>query len=111
MERAPSLEAKNNTAPKDMSNLSNYTSKQLTDMAKAEQNESGKTFGGFGKQNVADNTAIAKSLKESYLRQLQSSAQNYSPSNISSRGVQGHASPFDTALDRYSPNVAPHINF
>tara|TARA_R110002012_G_scaffold85795_4_gene213782 strand:+ start:401 stop:748 length:348 start_codon:yes stop_codon:yes gene_type:complete len=111
--KAPSLSASPYVTPKDMSDLSNYTSKQLEDMAKAEmsQGRQGKTIGGFGRQNVSDNTGIANALHKQYLDQLQTFYGNYKGTNISSQQAQGGASPFDTARSRYAPNQAQTINF
>lgn len=109
MERSPSLTPRQETAPKDMSNLSNYTAKQLEDMARAESK--GKEFRGYSPQNVSDNSKIANTIHQGYERDLQGFNQNFRGGNIASQGSQGHTSPFDTASNRYSPSQAPHINF
>ena len=113
MEKAPSLDPKGDIAPLDMSDLSNYTSQQLIDMAKAgaSQGAQGKVYGGFGRDNVSNDSKMAASMHADYENKLQGFYQDFRGANVSSQGTQGHASPFDTALDRYSPNVAQRINF
>ena len=113
MERAPNLNPTAEVAPKDMSDLTNYTAQQLEDMARAgaSQGAKGKSYGGFNRDNVGDNAAISSGLHNQYERNLQGFYQAFRGTNVSSQGTQGHASPFDTALDRYSPNVAQRINF
>tara|TARA_R110002072_G_scaffold253987_1_gene412866 strand:- start:6475 stop:6822 length:348 start_codon:yes stop_codon:yes gene_type:complete len=111
--KAPSLTSNPYETPKDMSDLSNYTAQQLEDMAKAEmsQGAKGKTFGGFGRDNVGDNAGIANALHKQYLNNMGVFYGNYKGQNISSQQAQGGQSPFDTARSRYAPNQAQQINF
>tara|TARA_R110001592_G_scaffold138909_9_gene358498 strand:+ start:561 stop:908 length:348 start_codon:yes stop_codon:yes gene_type:complete len=111
--KAPSLTASPYTAPLDMSDLSNYTPQQLTDMAKASmaQGKLNKTIGGFGRQNVSNDGQIQTRLHNDYLNNMTVFYGNYKGQNIRSQQAQGNNSPFDTARSRYAPNQAQNINF
>ena len=110
--KAPDLTASAYVAPKDMSDLTNYTSQQLLDMAKAEAQEgSGHEIGGFGKSNVGDNAQISNALHNTYLNNMSVFYGNYKGQNITSQQSQGTGSPFDTARSRFSSNQAQTINF
>ena len=111
--KAPDLTATPYVAPKDMSDLGNYTSQQLIDMARAgmSQGAKGKCFGGFCRQNVSNDTNIQNSLHHTYLNNMGVFYGNYKGQNISSQQSQGGNSPFDTARSRFSQNQAQTINF
>tara|TARA_R110000787_G_scaffold96242_4_gene199523 strand:- start:861 stop:1229 length:369 start_codon:yes stop_codon:yes gene_type:complete len=122
MERSMSLNPKGDVKPTDWSNQDNYTDQQIENMTKAMVNHGGSGLGGktvyAGKgadressDNILDDQGLSNSLKKTYNEGLQGFYQDFRGQNRVGQGVQGHTSPFDTALDRFSPNVAQHINF
>ena len=122
MERSPSLNPAKETKPTDWSNQDNYTDAQIMNMTKAMMKHGGSGLGGKtvyegtgadreSSDNILDDQALSDRLKKQYGMNLQGYNQDFRGANIASRGIQGHGSPFDTALTRYSGNQPPHINF
>ena len=119
MSLTPTSEVK----PTDWSDQDNYTDQQVMNMTKAMvtrgggDGSSGKIIyrGSGANRESSDNILSDPKLRDSkhafYESSLQGFNQDFRGQNITSRGTQGHGSPFDTALSRYSGNQPPHINF
>jgi len=117
-----SLTVQADKKPIDMSSQDSYTDQQIMNMTKAMVDHGGSGLGGKtiykgtgadreSSDNILDDTNLTNSLHTKFEQGLQGFYQDFRGQNMVSRGVQGHTSPFDTALDRFSPNMAQHINF
>lgn len=123
MERSMSLTVQADKKPIDMSDQNSYTDQQIMNMTKALVKHGGDGFSsgnevykGTGadresSDNILDDQKLKDSLHTKYEQGIQGFYQDFKGQNRVSQGVQGHTSPFDTALNRFSPNVAQHINF